>query len=332
MTTQYIINLARERLGDIKKQRWSERRLMNIVNQGQKDICTQTRYLRREVHIPLVNSRSKFLLPVDCISIQSIKYQGNNVPLYTRMDIKEPRVPSDSPFVAIKSNLNMGSVELYPPLEELHPLVTSTDVPDMELSTVEIAPIHGVVSEAEYPVGWEVQISPEYGVITQIDNVVDIDVDGKYGEINAFTYTGAIEDIASVQGEGVTTEMDIQLTEREGLYGNVTDVRGHMVSGIYGIVSDVAFEEDTMKLYYISIPPTITSPDTALVLSDMWEDILMRYIVGTALQDDNDANNFQRGEAELAKYISQLRAMRNNSSRDFSTATLEQYTTLYRRI
>jgi hypothetical protein len=69
-----------------------------------------------------------------------------------------------------------------------------------------------------------------------------------------------------------------------------------------------------------------------LAIPDMWEDLIIRYIVGTALQDDNDANNIQRGDLELQKYQMHINKLRAESSKDFSGGAKDKLVVNYRRI
>ena len=76
----------------------------------------------------------------------------------------------------------------------------------------------------------------------------------------------------------------------------------------------------------------ITNMAQELVLSDIWEAAMVRYIVGTALQDDNDANNIQRGELELTKYVAEVKKAEDLTSKDFSRGQPDKMTTRFRRV
>jgi hypothetical protein len=71
---------------------------------------------------------------------------------------------------------------------------------------------------------------------------------------------------------------------------------------------------------------------SAFTIPDAWEDAMLKYMVGTALQDDNDANNIARGEGELAKFTSEVLKAREMASKDFSGGVKEKLTTRFRRI
>jgi hypothetical protein len=59
---------------------------------------------------------------------------------------------------------------------------------------------------------------------------------------------------------------------------------------------------------------------------------MVKFTVGTALQDDNDANNMARGASELATFTQEVLKARELSSKQFSSGVLSQLTTNYRRI
>jgi hypothetical protein len=93
----------------------------------------------------------------------------------------------------------------------------------------------------------------------------------------------------------------------EETFGVVSDWENCNLEDQYGVVSDIETGETPKELgaihvYYSAVPPMITGINEPLVLPDAYFSAFMHYVTGMALQDDNDANNIQRGEMELQKY------------------------------
>jgi hypothetical protein len=63
----------------------------------------------------------------------------------------------------------------------------------------------------------------------------------------------------------------------------------------------------------------------------MWLQAFLHYVSGMALQDDNDANNIQRGELEGQKYLRILEQLHKVSAKDFTSNMRTKLTTSYRR-
>jgi len=326
-----IISQVRERLGDIKKQRWTDKRMLNIVSQGQQDICKVTHYLRRVIYLPLQDGTTKYILPKDCININLMEHKGTIVPMYARND--KVFVPTDNNFVAYKSNLNISSIEFSSGLPDITKKLSYT-ADSYELTSVEIAPLYGVISYSETePDRLELEADPLYGVATDVTLDYTRDKPSHFGEITEVTYTPEEVNAGFVLPEyGVSVVAGFDVVPRNPKYGYITEVEGHTVSGIYGLASSGAVEDETVKIYYVALPDKVTTMLSALIIPEVWEDLLMRYVVGTALQDDNDANNIQRGEVELQKYTTQLMKLKDLSTKDFATNSKEKFTTEFRSI
>ncbi len=99
---------------------------------------------------------------------------------------------------------------------------------------------------------------------------------------------------------------------------------------------------DDVLVYYSAIPPLlemdITDPENPvlptdeLILPDIWMAAFIHYVSGMALQDDNDANNIQRGELEGGKYLRMLAHIQKTSAKDFTSNVRTKLTTNMRRI
>jgi hypothetical protein len=323
MTALDAIAQARERLGDIKKQRWSDNRLLAICSMGNQDICKQTNYIRKITYMPLVNKNAIYQLPSDCYRVSRVEYKDTLIPLYTRDDKDFPRnITTD--FIAFKSNLDIDRIELYP---------APKDIEDNDIW------LSGSVVDTPY-------LDTVFGVVTGTDNPQYIIFGDNLGEIVDGERALQLENLSRGYGElfdsnkhylgldiasnyGVIVEAS---NTQDAVYGFINRVLGHIVSNEYGLIADVGTYEDSLKLYYVAIPEKLRYMEANLAIPDLWEDLIVRYIVGTALQDDNDANNIQRGDIELQKYQMAINKLRAESAKDFSGGAKDKLVVNYRRI
>jgi hypothetical protein len=324
MTALSIATQARERLGDLKKQRWTDSRLLSIISMGQQDICKWTNFLRRKTYIPLVNKNSVYNLPTDCYRVSRVEYNDILLPLYTRDDMDIPRVMT-SDYVAFKSNLDRDKIEIYPSPSDIKDSILwlKGDLSDQSYVDQPFGVVTSI-SGANYII-----IGDNFGEIAEaVRQVTEENISDKYGEL--FDYAGISPTFDFGTNLGVVVGIDHTLAS---VYGFVTSVKeGHIVSNTYGLIADVGYISNTIKVYYVALPPKLKYLEATLVIPDLWEDLLIRYTVGTALQDDNDANNIQRGEMELQKYQQQVLKLRAESSKDFSGGAKDKLVTNYRRI
>lgn len=110
---------------------------------------------------------------------------------------------------------------------------------------------------------------------------------------------------------------------------------------IHGVVVDAEPDSteppiqplDQLLVYYVAVPPILNVGDVTKTLEvpDIWFQAFLHYVCGMALQDDNDANNIQRGELEAQKYTRLLQHIHATSMKDFTGNEGKRLTTTYRR-
>ena len=86
-----------------------------------------------------------------------------------------------------------------------------------------------------------------------------------------------------------------------------------------------------LHVYYSAVPPMISDINQELVLPDAYFTAFFHYVTGMALQDDNDANNIQRGEMELQKFERVVADIYKKSAKDY-TSNIKSKLTTPRRI
>lgn len=132
-----------------------------------------------------------------------------------------------------------------------------------------------------------------------------------------------------------------------GVFGVVTTTED--LDPVYGVVTTVGEELPSggtslgeFKVFYSATPAllemvddglgNLSLPTEPLLIPDIWFQAMLHFVTGMCLQDDNDANNIQRGELEASKYIRVLQHIQKVSSKDFTSNIRTKLTTPIRRV
>ncbi len=201
-------------------------------------------------------------------------------------------------------------------------------------------------------------------LITLIDDTLVYDLPTDFVALNRLEYLGIVMPIESrntidagdasfpcaLKDNLIYNEIEIRLGEiyidlRQALtnvYGVVTSGIGdHELDNVYGVVATVDVtpttdptDLDKLRVFYTAVPPIYTTGEMGreLEVPDVWFGAFLHYVCGMALQDDNDANNIERGELENAKYARLLANIMKNMSKDSTSNIASKLTTRMRTI
>ncbi len=247
-----VITAVRDRLGDSKRERWSNEALVLYVSMCQADICMHANLYKRSTNISLQAETLIYQLPTDFLALNRLEYTDKLFPVETRNNIDH----GDATFpCALKDNLMYNELE------------------------IRLGDSYETLTEA---------LTNVYGVVTQ------------------GTEADAIE--GSVYG--VVVEAD-----NRGFVPPSQDL-------------------DSLLVYYTAVPPLLTITDLLkpLIVPDAWFGAFLHFVCGMALQDDNDANNIERGELENAKYSRQLANIMKTMAKDSTSNIRTKLVTKVRRI
>ena len=322
MTVQDVIRAARSRLGDTDSTGWSDNRLLEIINNGQRDMCRRASIYRRMVIVDLANGISHYTLPDDCYNITRLERAGKQLPIYSREDIE--RVRTIPHTYAVKSNLNRSEIEVFPipdDISEFDEYVEGTTLP----ANKQLKTSLGVVTGANTSLGMQQSL----GVVTRIHDVIECNPPSKYGEIADIGVNTAIKMIDL--GLGVVTGVNTKpLHIRQ--YGFLESVGTTHTIGTYGLCTHTSFSDNYITVYYDAVPPLVKWVNSSLYIEDLWLNALVHYVVGIARQDDNDEGNYQIGEAEIGKYEEEVVKARKISAKSFNSQVGVVREVIYRRL
>jgi len=349
-----LVVQARRILGDIQKQRWSDERMLDIINDGLRDINKFAGVYRNEHFFELMNYQTRYPLPTDLLTVTSTWHNKQIVHMQSREAL------SNTMFI-IKDQLNVGVMEVANPPDyvfrdrrfvagpkdladtgESLSLSLWTDGTWTGLGLWTTTTLWGEESGQVY----EVPITPLEGVATTpVDDVFGVTEDLTIGldiyTDNPATSFGLLTAILPRSQEsiplktggnpfGVVTSVNIATIKASSQAGAVGFVnKPFRIVGRYGTVTSVLKPEEYIRVLYKALPPRMHTLDTAFPLSPSWESPMVNWIVGGALQDDNDANNNQRAVSFLARYQRELDKEIAEASIDYSRSS-KKYKTTYR--
>ncbi len=356
MLAHIIVDKARLALGDTKEERWSSDRLLDLVDEAQKDICLNTSMFRREAYIPLVVGNFMYDLPEDVLLVHRIETLTQKTPFATKDDFDNTSTTwrtQEGEIVThiLKDSIPMNKVEVYPiPSGDMFYIPTYQGI-QMDIDTKLIMQdVEGVItamgdgtdfatmdSVLGVYTGSVVDISvtavdanPEETIWGVFVDYYTIDVDAP---LTAQHVDWAARPMGVASEVGISQNQDIVDIE---LFGVITelDMNSGYMSDAWGAVASVIAGESVLKVFYTAIPPSISTNNAPLILSNIWATALKYYVAGYALMDDNDAGNIARGKEFISRYGRELqRAMvlSTKEMHDDTGARVTQYQTPFRR-
>ncbi len=287
-----IFRLARQKLGDKDKERWTDTDLLDLLDLGHKDIARHAKLLRDEYELPVVIGQAIYQLPPDIYTIIRAEYANQKLLLTTYDDMD---------MQARKSSVANDKYDYYgtmPPnsdfgIDRLAAWMTETGSEPSAL----IYDKHNLAEIRVFPI-------PELS-----DNVAQYKFSNESGV--ELPFVGA-------ELYGVVTAMEDYTFDSP--YGVVTDLYDPYYIDTFndesGCVTSVYESSGTIIIRYIKTPDTLATVDADLLTPRTYDTALMHYIVGNALLNDLDERNSARGQAELVMYQRELELATRDAARN----------------
>lgn len=186
-----ILDRVRDSLADPGKQRWTDARLLRLLDEAQKDFVRHTDILKGFATITLVPEQQTYTLPKECWRITRAHYANINIPLYSfeHMDSVETAwftKKAAKPVALVFDRRNEQEIRVYPIPDGSFSDVQYTF--ENETSPVYVGPALGVVTAID-----DFTFSSPFGVVTDLFSV-DI------GEVWFSSPFGVVTDIGEVDG------------------------------------------------------------------------------------------------------------------------------------
>jgi len=273
-----ILTRCRDSLSDLTKQRWSDDRLLRLIDEGQKDIVMKARLLRSKVEIAVRTDVNVYDIPEEafqitrCIASDVPSTDGDTdidrfilpVKTHSQMDMLDPgwetRVGNGIEYI-IFDKLNPREIKIYPIPEDQDTVSEHTFLSSL-----------GVLVESTGGDGAEDVISTDFGVVSDIT-------------------TNAILTASFNSDFGVITDMD--------------SILASLV--VYYMKRPATVDGDG-----------VLDVDILLEIDPIFDKALKHYVTGHAFRDDQDTQNKEMGNEEIGLYAIELEEAISQSSKDFT--------------
>ena len=300
-----IILRVRDTLSDHNQDRWSDDRLLRLIDEAQKDIAKQSKILKGTYDIPLNVGVSNYTLPDNVWLITRATFDSYEIPLvsYDQQDEQARKM-----VLANRQNREDGRKGFG-----------------------------SNIGDSYGRINWELAEGDRVeSLVFDNRNINDIRVYPiPSTEIADSVYTFLNEGETVFVGDellGVATSIDDYTLD--SIYGTVTSLYDPNVSletfdSPYGFVTEVSESVALVKLWYIRIPDQLTSLADDLEMPPMFDVAIKHYVIGHALRDDIDVQYRQMGAESLELYARELRIADETDGSD-GTRSATNFNTSYR--
>jgi len=301
-----ILTRVRDTLADPNKERWSDERLLRLLDEAQQDVAKQSKLLKSTYDLSLVIGQAEYTLPDNLWLIVRATFDDYEIPLksYDNMSEQSRKIALNRPSQYGVERTNGYSVNLDSSYARYNWEVA-------EGSTIEalIFDNRDVQSIRVYPI-------PDASI-----------AESSYTFENAGTVSYVGDELL-----GVSTS--ITDYSANSIYGVITSlyepaIANEIFNSVYGVVTGITESEVVVKIWYIKTPEALTTLADDLELPRMFDVALKHYVIGHALRDDIDTQYREMGAESLALYERELKIARDTSSTN-ATKSAVNHTSTYR--
>ena len=295
-----ILTRARDTLADPTAQRWSDDRLLRILDEGHKDLAKQTKILKSQQTILVEFGVHTYTLPENLWLITRAAYADKELDLvsYDSMDKRARDEHSNSKSQDSDARGSSNSYEHTStwPLDEGSE-ITALVYDNRNLGEIRVYPIPGLgIADSNYT----------------FENAGDLAYDGD-------ALLGVVTDIT-----GYT------FYSPYGLLTELYDPRIKVeTSDDFGVTTEINEANSAVNIWYIRIPDTITAVSDELETPAMFDVALKHYVVGHAFRDDLDVQYRDMAAESIRLYAGELAIAQDTNRRD-GTHTSSAYRSTYR--
>lgn len=304
---QKILQLVRDSVADPNEQRWTDGRLIRILNEGQKDIARQTRILKGEVGITMVTGQPVYDLPDDLWLVTRIAFNNKVLPLesFDEMDDKNLCWYTDTGNrieAMVYDKRDLHKIRAYPIPDDTianTPYIFVYDgeiiapgslppLPPEVIAQLNILSAQIIALKADTPDFYDPTLQLSSDLLIGVVNL-DKDGEGIYG------ITTSIDSVAATPLFGTVT--DIELVQG----WNIAQGEVHF-SSVWGVITDIRDMDGRMWVWYIRDPKDIAYDTDELELAPLFDTALKYYVIAMAYMDDLDTAYQTKANTNLQLY------------------------------
>lgn len=334
-----ILVRVRDTLADPYAERWSEDRLIRLIDEAQLDICMRAKILRAVYEFDVIDGQAEYVLPENVMLIDRVLLNGNviNLVSHNELDRQIHNWTKDRGQVThcVFDKQRRGHLRLYPIPE----MATKSK---FDFKTSYNDKTSGGIYNAFGVVAGGVDMDTPFGVVAEMAGVYQADTDNTpsivvmpylmfhpFGCVSRIMYDTPQEEVPDFCGMAV----DIEGYKSEACIGNIVSLEDNDNTYItcepFGIIAGLNIMSAKIELNYIRKPKTITTKTDELDIDSVFDKAIKYYVTAKALQDDMDTQNVAVGAREFSYYERELALALKDDIKDF-TRNNRQYGTRYR--
>lgn len=283
-----IIRQARVTLADKDADRWSDDRLIQLIDEAQKDIIKQTKYLKGEFSLSPQVGVNKYKLPDDVWFLTRVTFDSCPIPFLSYNDFDRSEFVDRLDYDWSSHYSERVSGPSYPTdcwEEDTGGEVCAILYDKRAISEITIYPIPNdsiVLDGYPFDNAQEPQFEGDevLGVVTAIDG---------------YTFNST---------QGVVTNI-FDPAQNEGDFNS-----------IYGVVTSIAETKGLVKFWYIRLPKTVTAITDTLETPALFDTAIRYYVIAHAFLDDLDTRFVERSDKFLNFYLREITIADETSSTD----------------
>lgn len=201
----------------------------------------------------------------------------------------------------------------------------------------------GVVTKANLVLKSEVE-TPTWGITTSFqgvatDQLFGLVTDIKGADYAAIRFTDSYGVGTSIlmtenygyythfQGVGIVTDVCGAKVEDLGIINSISEISGSKVvfTGDFGLNSGLFLSTDTLRVFYLRKPKTLTSLESELEVDTSFDTALKFYVTGSALTSSINTGDRTFGASELQRYGELVAIAEKDDSKDFTRSSKVWY-------
>lgn len=341
---QNILVRVRDTLADPRGERWSDSRLIRLIDEAQLDICMRAKLLRAKISFNVIDDVAKYVLPEDVMLIDRVVLDGKRLELvgHTYLDEKFVNWEETKGKVThcVFDKQLRGHIRLYP-----IPKMGSEASLEFKQSYAELTPSGVIADFGEVALDNKYgTVAQDFGCVTDVVGLVKFQYEGENPVVEQVPYVisqdfGCVTKILYDQptykpkedfGEVVEFE-DFTLEENFGIVTGVYSNDDYYTMGCdFGVVTGLDIMSSVLDINYLKKPAKVETLYDKIEIEDLFDKAIKYYVVSQALKDDMDTQNRVVGNEEFQLYLRELQIALKDDTLDFTRNNNRQYSTRYR--
>ena len=287
-----ILLRARDTLADPEGERWSDARLIRLLDEGQQDVAKHTKILKGEADIYMAEGQAIYQLPSDVWLLTRAAFNNCLIEFYSHAQLDElvrtHAIESSQTYYERNSYGTYGNTE---------------------------------ISNTSYC--WETETGTSVQALIfdrrNMDEIRVFPIPSEGMAANSYLFETDDPEFDGAELLGVTT--DVTGYSFNSVFGVVSDLYDPQIEvenflDVYGVLTAVNESEGVVHLWYIRMPTAVTTVDDDLEIPTMFDTALKHYVVSNAFDDDYDTRFAEKAQKAAALYEREVGIIQETQSKD----------------